>query len=467
MVPHIRAVAVATVFSFGLGGCVLAPRAAREERRRAAEAGEPWSAARSARVVPELPASPAWDDVLRRALLANGDLEAAYHGWRAALARIDVAAAWPNTNVSLGYEYMFSDDNLKAWDRTTISVGFDPMQNLSFPTKAMASGRQALEDARAAGARFVAAKLTLQRRVLVAWWEYALLAERLRRAREDHTLLVLAHDVADGLVGAGTAQTALVEAHLASVRAADTVAAVEAELGASRARLNALLGRPADAPLAPPDPLPAARPLAADDAALLAHAAAANPELEAAGRDLAARREAVGRARQEWIPDFNPFVGITGGMSQVAGLAISLPTRVTLIRGAIAEARAMEARAEATATQTGHDLAGELVGTLVAMRDAERRARLWRETIVPAAEQLAASARAGYQAGALELGMMIEAERSAIEARLALAEARVERETHLAALEALAGFDVEALAARDGAPGAAAGNAAGTGEGRS
>jgi len=443
---HVRQVAVFTALAVGIGGCVLAPRATREERLRAEQAGSAWTVPRADRDLPELPAAPDWDDVLRRALLANGNLEAAYHEWRAALARIDVAAAWPNTNVMLGYEYMFSDDNLKAWDRTTIRVGFDPMQNLSFPTKAMASGRQALEDARAVGARFLAAKLALQRRVLIAWWEYALFAERLRFAREDHALLTLSREVASGRVGAGTPQTMLIEAHLASVRAADSVAGLEADLAAGRARLNALLGRPADAPLAPPDPLPPPRSLAATDELLLARALAGNPELKAVRHELAARREAVGRAKQEWIPDLNPFAGVTGSMSQVAGLAVSLPTRVTLIRGAIAEARASETRAEATAAQTELDLGGELVATLVAMRDAERRATLWSAMIIPAAEQLVDSTRAGYQAGSIELSMMIEAERSAIDANLALAEARATREMRLAELEALAGFDVETLA---------------------
>lgn len=432
-----------------LTGCVLAPRATRDERLLAEQAGRAWRFPREERVLPVLPAQPTWRDVLRRALVANGDLEAAYHAWRGALARIDVAAAWPNTKTSLGYEHMFSDDNLKAWDRTTLSIGFDPMQNLSFPTKAMASGREALEEARVAGARFVAAKLALQRRVLTTWWELVLASERLRIARDARALLALAHDVRMGTVGAGDEQAMLVEAHLAAVRAADDERALEAEVAAVRARLNGLLLRPAEAPLAVPDRMPPPRAVPVPDERLLAAAAEENPRIRAAGREVAARREAIGRARQEWIPDFNPFAGLTGSMSQVAGVAVSLPTRVTMIRGAIAEARAMEARAAATRAQTAADVQSALVATLAMLRDAERRAALWERTVVPAAEQLVASVRASFEAGATDLTTLVEAEHTVLEARDALATARAMREMRLAELEEQAGFDVETLADAD------------------
>jgi len=61
---------------------------------------------------------------------------------------------------------MFSGGQMKAWDRTTTNVGFDPMQNVSFPTKTARAGRQALENARAAGQRFAARKFALQKQVL-------------------------------------------------------------------------------------------------------------------------------------------------------------------------------------------------------------------------------------------------------------------------------------------------------------
>src|SRR5215471_16493549 len=90
------------------GGCVLTPNGAAEERARAREAGRVYQSPVERRELPAVPEPATWQDVLHRAFLANGDLEAKYFEWQAALARIDVAAAYPNSNLSLGYSYMFS-----------------------------------------------------------------------------------------------------------------------------------------------------------------------------------------------------------------------------------------------------------------------------------------------------------------------------------------------------------------------
>src|SRR5215217_4799612 len=100
----------ATVFLLAggilLGGCVLAPREAKTEEAALRKAGEPYSRPFSRRQLPELPERPQALDVLRRALLANGDLEAAYFEWAAAVARIPQAGGYPNTALSLEFEQM-------------------------------------------------------------------------------------------------------------------------------------------------------------------------------------------------------------------------------------------------------------------------------------------------------------------------------------------------------------------------
>src|SRR2546428_10384365 len=91
-----------------LSGCVLAPKGTDDERARLAAAGKPYARPVESRALPELPDHPSWRDVLHRAFLANGELEAAYFEWQAAVARINQAAAYPNSNVAVGFDYMFS-----------------------------------------------------------------------------------------------------------------------------------------------------------------------------------------------------------------------------------------------------------------------------------------------------------------------------------------------------------------------
>src|SRR5439155_20511117 len=104
---------------------------------------------------------------------------------------------------------------MKTFDRMTFTGGIDTMKNLSFPAKVAQAGKVALDEARAAGERFRAAKFDLQRRVLTAWADYALLAEQARIRNEQVALARAALDTARSRVQAGGAQDDLLRADVA------------------------------------------------------------------------------------------------------------------------------------------------------------------------------------------------------------------------------------------------------------
>jgi cobalt-zinc-cadmium efflux system outer membrane protein len=213
-----------------------------------------------------------------------------------------------------------------------------------------------------------------------------------------------------------------------------------------RARLNAMLGRPADAPLAAPATMPQPRPIPADDAALLAAAVDANPELAAFARDVQGRSDALELARMQYIPDFTPSAGFTGTIAQFVGLGLTLPTVIPEIQGMIKEARADLRRTQAMYRQARFDRTAELVASLSVLRNAERQAALFRDQVQPAAERVLSSTRQSYAAGTSGYLDLIEAQRTLFEVRLMIAEAQAAREKSLADVEALAGIDVETLA---------------------
>lgn len=440
-----RALGLAALIA--LAGCSLAPREAADERQRMLDEGAPYDPPPAERLLPDLPAEADWRDLLRHAFLANGDLEAAYFEWRAAVERIDIEAGYPNSNASLNFAYLFSGGNLTGWDRTSLTAGFDPMQNLSFPTKVIAAGRVATEEARAAGARFAAAKFALQRQVLDAYLDYALLAERVRVQHADLELRRLATDTAAARVRGGMPQQELLTAEVERQHGEHALLDLDAMLPQQRAELNALIGRATDAPLPPPPALPAPRPLPADDAQLLAVGTRANPELAALARTTAGRVDALERARQEFFPDINPFAGIQGSMEQVAGAAITLPTKIPQILAGIRNARANLRASEALARQTQLDRGAAFVAALLALRSSERQLALLEQHVVPSAEAAADAAERTYAAGAGDLMTYIAARRALLDLRLAIAETRIARERQVAELEQLAGVDAERLTA--------------------
>jgi len=431
-----------------VSGCTLTPTGTREERDKAAEVGKAFERPVEKRAVPPLPVDYTWRDLLRHAFLSNGELESRYFEWKAALAKIDQASAWPNSNVSLGYSYLFSDENLKSFDRQTFSVGFDPSQNLSFPTKVAQAGKVALDNAREAGERFRAAKFDLQKRVLSAFLQYSLQAEKIRIARRNLDLLELVVNTATSRVQSGGQQQDLLKAQIEYRRAEDALKRMEAERLSTRAELNALIGRPAEAELVAPKSLVEARAIGATDAQLIAMATDRNPELGALARQVQGRKDALELARQQYIPDISPAAMFTGNLSQSVGAAIMLPTTFPQINAAIEENRAMLRSTQAMARQTTLDRSSAFVAGLYALRDNERQAEFLKSNLLPAAEQLLSASRQSYSAGMIGFAELIDSQRTVLDVRLMYAEARAGRETRLAEIEALAGTDVETLGER-------------------
>jgi outer membrane protein TolC len=429
-----------------LSGCVLAPEGTKQEQAKLDHNGQAYEPPVEKRALPEVPQPATWQDVLQRAFLANGDLEASYFEWKAAMARIDMAAAWPNSNVQVGFDYMFSKEKMKAWDRTTISGGFDPAMSLQLPFKVQQAGKVALEEARMAGYRFAAAKFDLQKKVLSGYLNLALMEEKVRIQRDNVALLKMLSETANNRVQAGGQQQDLLKAQIEWRLAENELASMEAEARSMRAMLNGMLARDAQAPLILPVTLPLPRAVAADDARLIAVAVDQNPDLAGLARQVAGREDAVELARMRYIPDINPTAAVTGNVSQAVGAMVMLPTNIPMIRGAVNEARAMLRSSEAMARQVRYDRAASFVAALYAMRNAERQVTLFRQRILPSAEQVLNSYRQAYTTGSAGFIDLIDSQRTLLEVRQMIAESRIERERRLAELEALAGVDIETLA---------------------
>jgi outer membrane protein TolC len=423
---------------------VIAPRGLEDERDLLKSQGKPYTGPIEQRDLPELPSPATAREVLERAFLANGDLEAAWFEWSSALERVTIAAGYPNTNLAPSFSYLLSGGGMKAWDRTTVSVGFDSMLNLSLPFKVQKAGEVAFAEARASGRRFAAQKFRLQREVLDDWLLINLDEEELRIARENLTLAQLMSSTVARRVEGGSAGRDLMRAQVDVGTKMDDVKHIEARLQEERARLNGRLRRPAVATLVPPASLPPARPIP-DDATLLAAGVDANPELAALAFEVRGRADALDLARLQYLPDFNPFFAFTGSLTRSLGVGVPLPTTLPQIRAGVDAADANLRRAQALSRQARSDQAARYVAALVALRDSERQAAWFEASILPGARQVVDSTRQAYVAGSAELIEMLGAEAVLLDVRRTIARARIERERRLVEVEELAGVDVETL----------------------
>ena len=413
-------------------GCVFSPGGEAEERERAAKA---WPGAADQ----PLASHAGLEEILKHACLSNAGLKERWWAWKAALEQIPQDASQPAA-LAITFEQMLENGST-SWAQSTFGVGNDPMANFVWPAKLKTAGRAALEQARAAGHRFEAARLDLRARVVAAWFDYAVLSETLRVRETDAAILETMVDAAETRFRTGTApQQDAIKARTQRDLARNRLETERAKLPGRRAALNALLNREPLADLARPASFPPPRALDATDAEILERLSERNPELLALAREVRSRRETVTLRRQEYIPDFAlAFSGDAGGLVRSLMAMLTAPvTRYPAIEASIAQAKAELQMTRAARRQMGHDLQARAVLLLYDCRDAHRQAALYASSILPQAEMVVESTKAAYVAGRVSAVELLDSQRMRLEIRLMLAEFRAEREKLLAELEALA-----------------------------
>lgn len=424
-----------------VGGCVLSPHGTKAESDRVRDAGRSYEQLPARRELPPLPEHPDEQDVVDRVMLADGNLEAAYFQWAAAMQRVIEAGTYPGTNVSLGLSYMLNGGG-SAWNRTTVQISPDSMRSLDWPVEVSTAAKAALAQAKAAGADYAAMRRQVRRDAVNAWLDYALNAEELRLQKQDVDLLKLAEESAQAAVAGGGDLQPLLDARIASAQGRQKLHELESTLQDLRAKLNAMMHRPVEASLLPPAKLPAAAPMNLTDAQVLTLAARNDPQLASLVHAVAGQSQTIEQAKLQYLPDVNPMFAFTGNISQMIGAGLSTPLdRLPAIKAMVRQAHDQWRAAMAQLEQKRYDRGAEVVAALVMMRHQEYTARLFAEQVLPAATEAVQSLGQNYAAGNASLRQMIDAERAVLAVRQTIAEARIGRAKSLADLQAIIAED--------------------------
>jgi cobalt-zinc-cadmium efflux system outer membrane protein len=315
-----------------------------------------------------------------------------------------------------------------------------------------AAAKQTLENAKAAGERFIKAKYQLRGTVLNAYYDYALTAELIRLEQSNQQLLQTTVTVTEARNRAGNSgQQDVLKASNEVEMSRNDIASMQSQLPGQLAAINALLSRPADAPLPPPTELPPPRSLAFADADVIELAAKQNPELIALADEIRGRGEAIRLAKLQYVPDFNFSAGtdLMGVTQSVLGQATIPFFRYEALNAAIAQAQANLRAAEAMRRQAGNDLSAQIVADISIIRDADRQLDLFEHTILPRDEQSVSIGRSAYETGHVSLLDLLDDQRSLIAIQRLVANLKITQEKHLADLEAITISDLSILRSRD------------------
>jgi cobalt-zinc-cadmium efflux system outer membrane protein len=217
---------------------------------------------------------------------------------------------------------------------------------------------------------------------------------------------------------------------------------LEAARNTAIARLNALLARPTNTPLAKPVH---ARKLPAGDltmAALLDRARISNPRLFAGAAAIRGATTERQLAERAWYPDITVGAGAIQRDNGPTGVMASIGIRIPLQRGP-KEAGEREAAAKLSAAERDLDAtAAEIEGDLaeVASLNAARQTQeLLTRRLLPQQEAAYRSLLAGYGQGRGELVSVLDAEHRMHDTNLALLRIGTDAQTALAAIERLIG----------------------------
>ncbi len=244
-----------------------------------------------------------------------------------------------------------------------------------------------------------------------------------------------------------SAQQDVIRAQIEQTNMKNELVALENESRQVNARLNALLARPATAPLAQPEKLRTLPvPGQLDAAALEERVRTRNPQLFTEEARIKAAEKGRDLVYKNRYPDFN--VGIApvqyGSAIKEWGLMveINIPLQQSSRRSQEREAEAMLSAARSRKEASANQVLSELSENLAGIEAAQRTEVLATTSLLPQAELTFNAALAGYENGKLDFATLLDAQRQIRQAKQNQIKAQAEAQMRLAEVEKLLGEDL-------------------------
>ena len=368
----------------------------------------------------------------------------------AATERIAPAGALPDPRLRTEFRDItrMGEQNPTLLPARTGSTRYLVMQDLPWLGKRDLKREIAELDARGAEGRATVTWTELATRIKTAHAQLQYVHRSEQLTREILDLMVRLEKIAQVRYAGGlAAQQDVIRAQVEQTGMKSELLALENESRQLQARINALLARPAAAPLAAPlrlRTLPA--PAKLDPAALEERVRARNPQLFADEARIRSAEKSRELAYKNRYPDFTLGISPIQYQSAVREwelmVELNLPLQQSSRRAQEREAEAMLSAARARRDATANDVLGELAGSLSAFDAARRTEALAATSLLPQAELAFKSAIAGYETGKVDFATLLDAQRQIRLARQSRLKAQAEAQMKLAEIERLVGEDL-------------------------
>ncbi len=243
------------------------------------------------------------------------------------------------------------------------------------------------------------------------------------------------------------AQQDVIQVQLETTRLRSELIALQNEHHHAHVKLNSLLSRPANAPLAEPmqlRPLPTAAQL--DPMRLQERLRAHNPQLRIAEAQLNAADKSRDLAYANRYPNFTLGVAPTQSGNTVKTwdlmVELNIPLQQTSRRSQEHEAESMRAAADARMRALQDGVEASLSESLSALESARSTEALVSRQLLPQSELTLKSAIAGYETGRVDFSTLITAQRQILLAHQQQLKAQLDAQLQLAEIEKLLGEEL-------------------------
>jgi outer membrane protein TolC len=387
---------------------------------------------------------------LRIAAENNPGLKADFLTYRAALQQLPQAGAYPDPTLDMG---VFLDPMAIVGGKEVAE--FKVMQMFPWFGTKRAARTEATHRAQLAYEKFRAGRDALYLDVYTQWYNLCSLRQQLVNSQDNRRLLAELEALATRRFSAAKAgMSAVLRVQMEEAEVENTLESRRTLIAAAKVKFNALLNRPADAPVAVPDSLQAV-PYRFDEAATRAGIESLNPTLGGIRQEEQANDAAQKLARKRGLPMLgvglqymlnkktaDPMLGMgsmNGRDMVMPMLSVSLPLYRNKYKAQLRQNRLLSEASHARYDNARNTLEARMYTTRQQLDDAARKADLYRRQ--------AALARSTYTlmvqefvAGTTALSEVIEVERQLLDYRLKEAEAVAGYNTQVAAIRSLASF---------------------------
>ena len=369
----------------------------------------------------------------------NPKLKQALARYQAALAKVAPASAWVDPRLTYGYFARPVETRTGPQE-----MRFSAAQTFPWKGKLDLKGRIAQQEAEVEGQRYEAERRSVIFEVKAAYYDCYFLERAIAVTEENLRLLAHLEEVGRTRYRGGTGEHApVLKAQVELGRLEDQLRSLRQQRRPTAARLNAALGRAVTDPIAVPDSLPMAA-LDLDEEVLKARLQAANPTLQMRHTQARARSLGVELAGKQFYPDLTVsldyiHIGDRGANPLMAMATLNLPLwRSSYEAGERAAKLSHQAALQGVADEQNR-LAAELELALYKQRDAQSRSALYRDSLLPKAEQALNVTQRAFAADRSDFLAVIDAQRTLLEFQLAYERARTDQALHWAEIEKLVG----------------------------